>query len=150
MRENQAILDEAARSVRRTFVGSLAGSVTMICVIGAAGAYGHTERFSAQALSSALTTLQIRLTPMVETAAPIVDRAAIMADNIKQRVQPVAIESDDEVILQVPRAAFALASASPVQIIEPSRIQSLAAPVTEPIAPPVDVIAMPDTTAAIA
>ena len=149
MRKNQEILDEAARSVRRTFVGSLAGSVTMLGVIGAAGAYGMPERLSAHALSGALTSLQFRLTPMVEGATPIVDRAVIVADNFKQRVQPVAIESDDEVILQVPRAAFALASASPVQRVEPSRIQALAAPVTEPISPPVDVIVMPDTTAAL-
>ena len=35
MRKNQIILDEAARSVRRAFVGSLAGSATMLGVIGA-------------------------------------------------------------------------------------------------------------------
>ena len=30
MRNNKAILDEAARSVRRTFIGSVAGSVGML------------------------------------------------------------------------------------------------------------------------
>ena len=43
MRNNKAILDEAARSVRRTFVGSVAGSITMLAVVGAAGAYGMPE-----------------------------------------------------------------------------------------------------------
>lgn len=38
MRNNKAILDEAARSVRRTFVGSVAGTTVMLAVVGAAGA----------------------------------------------------------------------------------------------------------------
>ena len=140
MRKNQIILDEAARSVRRTFVGSLAGSATMLGVIGAAGAYGMPERLSAHSLSTALTTLQIKLTPMVDAAQPAVERAAVVADNFKKRVQSVQIESDDEVILQVPRVM--LASAGPVRTAEPSRVQELSAPVSQPVAPPDDVIAM--------
>ena len=62
MRNNQIILDEAARGVRRAFIGSVAGSVTMLGVIGVAGAYGMPERLSAQSLSTALTSLQIKLT----------------------------------------------------------------------------------------
>jgi hypothetical protein len=147
MRKNQIILDEAARSVRRAFVGSVAGSATMLGVIGVAGAYGMPERLSAQSLSSALTSLQIKLTPMVDAAQPAVERAEAVADSFRQRVQSVAIESDDEIILQVPRVM--LASAGPVRIVEPSRVQALAAPVSEPVAPPMDVIAMPEAPLAV-
>ena len=54
MRNNKAILDEAARSVRRTFIGSVAGTLTMLAVVGAAGAYGMPENLTAQALSVAM------------------------------------------------------------------------------------------------
>ena len=53
MRNNKAILDEAARSVRRTFIGSVAGTTTMLAVVGAAGAYGMPEKLTTQALSAA-------------------------------------------------------------------------------------------------
>src|SRR5262249_27004887 len=142
MRKNQIILDEAARSVRRTFVSSVAGSATMLGVIGAAGAYGMPEHLSAHSLSTALTTLQIKLTPMVQPAQPAVQRAAVVADNFKRRVRSVDIESDDEVILQVPRVR--LASAGPVRTFQPSRIEALSAPVSQPVAPPADVIPMPE------
>src|SRR5690349_17020617 len=94
MRKNQIILDDAARSVRRAFLSSVAGSATMLGVIGVAGAYGMPERLSAHSLSSALTTLQIKLTPMVDAAQPAVERAEAVAGSFKQRVQSVAIESD--------------------------------------------------------
>src|SRR5262245_44367920 len=142
MRKNQIILDEAARSVRRAFVGSLAGSATMLGVIGVAGAYGMPERLSAHSLSTALTSLQIKLTPVVDNAGPIVDRAKVMAASVAPKPRSIAIESDDEVILQVPR--FALASVSPVQVVEPSRIQAIAAPIAPPAdAATADIIAMP-------
>lgn len=147
MRKNQIILDEAARSVRRAFVSSVAGSATMLGVIGVAGAYGMPERLSTQSLSTALTSLQIKLTPMVDAAQPAVARAEAVAGSFKQRVQSVAIESDDEVILQVPRVM--LASAGPVRIVEPSRVQELSAPVSQPVAPPTDVIAMPEAPVAV-
>jgi spore germination cell wall hydrolase CwlJ-like protein len=147
MRKNQIILDEAARGVRRAFIGSVAGSATMLGVIGVAGAYGMPERLSAQSLSTALTSLQIRLTPMVDSAGPIVDRAMVMAAHVAPKPRSIAIESDDEVILQVPRAqaqGFALAAASPAQVVEPSRVQAIAAPITPPAeAAFADVIAMP-------
>src|SRR4051812_45494827 len=139
MRKNQVILDEAARSVRRAFLSSVAGSATMLGVIGVAGAYGMPEHLSAHSLSNALTTLQIKLTPMVDAAAPAVERATVAADHLKQRLQSVSIESDDEVVLQVPRVM--LASAGPVRIVEPSRIEKLSAPVSQPVAPQTDVIA---------
>jgi hypothetical protein len=142
MRKNQIILDEAARGVRRAFIGSVAGSATMLGVIGVAGAYGMPERLSAQSLSTALTSLQIKLTPMTDSAGPIVDRAMTMAASVAPKPRSIAIESDDEVILQVPR--FALASAAPAQIFELSRVQAIAAPITPPADPAaVDVIAMP-------
>lgn len=152
MRKNQIILDEASRSVRRAFIGSFGGSVTMLGVIGVAGAYGMPERISAHSLSNALTTLQIKLTPMVDAAAPAVERATVAADHLKQRMQSVSIESDDEVVLQVPRVM--LASAGPVRIVERSRIEKLSAPVSEPVAPPTDVIAkdfvaMPEAPVAV-
>ena len=147
MRKNQIILDEAARSVRRAFVGSLAGSATMLGVIGVAGAYGMPERLSAQSLSTALTSLQIKLTPMTDGAGPIVDRAMTMAASVAPKPRSIAIESDDEVILQVPR--FALASAAPAQIVELSRVPAIAAPITPPANPAAaDVIAMPQAPAA--
>ena len=123
MRKNQIILDEAARGVRRAFIGSVAGSATMLGVIGVAGAYGMPERLSAQSLSTALTSLQLKFTPMVDGAGPIVDRAMVMAAHVAPKPRSIAIESDDEVILQVPRSplqGFALAAATPDQIAEPS------------------------------
>jgi spore germination cell wall hydrolase CwlJ-like protein len=152
MRKNQIILDEAARGVRRAFIGSIAGSATMLGVIGVAGAYGMPERLSAQSLSTALTSLQIRLTPMVDSAGPIVDRAMVMAAHVAPKPRSVAIESDDEVILQVPRSEaprFALAAASPTQVVEASRVQAIAAPITPPAESAVaDVIALPTPAAA--
>jgi spore germination cell wall hydrolase CwlJ-like protein len=142
MRKNQIILDEAARSVRRAFLSSVAGSATMLGVIGVAGAYGVPERLSAHSLSNALTTLQIKLTPMVDAAAPAVERATVAADHLKQRMQSVSIESDDEIILQVPRVM--LAAAGPVRIVAPSRIERLSAPVSQPVALQTDVIAIPE------
>src|SRR5262245_8929082 len=142
MRKNQIILDEAARSVRRAFVGSLAGSATMLGVIGVAGAYGMPERLSAHSLSTALTSLQMKLTPMTDSAGPIVDRAMTMAANVAPKPRSIAIESDDEVILQVPR--IMLASAAPGQIVELSRVPAIAAPITPPADDAAaDVIAMP-------
>jgi spore germination cell wall hydrolase CwlJ-like protein len=152
MRKNQIILDEAARGVRRAFIGSVAGSATMLGVIGVAGAYGMPERLSAQSLSTALTSLQLKFTPMVDGAGPIVDRAMVMAAHVAPKPRSIAIESDDEVILQVPRSplqGYALAAATPDQIAEPSRVQAIAAPITPPADPATaDVIAVPKQPAA--
>ena len=60
MRNNKAILDEVARSVRRTFIGSVAGTTAMFAVIGAAGAYGMPEKLTAQALSAAMAKFNIK------------------------------------------------------------------------------------------
>src|SRR5438034_8979797 len=61
MRNNKAILDEAARSVRRTFIGSVAGTLGMLAVIGAAGAYGTSDKVTVQAVSAAMAKLSIKL-----------------------------------------------------------------------------------------
>jgi hypothetical protein len=109
-------LDEAARSIRRVFIGSVAGSAAMLGVIGVAGAYGLPERVSMQSLSTALTSLQMQFTPITDRAAPIVDRAAAIAGEMKPRARAITVDSDDEVILQVPRSA--LAASSPVRTVE--------------------------------
>ncbi|MBX9841526.1 MAG: cell wall hydrolase [Xanthobacteraceae bacterium] len=70
-----------------------------------------------------------------------------MAASVAPKPRSIAIESDDEVILQVPR--FALASAAPAQIVELSRVPAIAAPITPPAGPAAaDVIAMPQAPVA--
>ena len=75
MRNNKAILDEAARSVRRTFIGSVAGSVGMLAVVGAAGAYGMPEKLTAQALSAAMAKFNMQVPGEAEHAEPATERA---------------------------------------------------------------------------
>ena len=71
MRNNKAILDEAAASVRRTFIGSVAGSVGMLAVVGAAGAYGMPEKLTAQALSAAMTKFNMKFPSQAEQVEPV-------------------------------------------------------------------------------
>jgi hypothetical protein len=70
MRNNKALLDEAARSVRRTFIGSVAGTAAMLAVVGAAGAYGMPDKLTARALIAAISTLKF---------SPVIDRAFMAA-----------------------------------------------------------------------
>jgi hypothetical protein len=84
MRNNKAILDEAARSVRRTFVGSVAGSIGMLAVVGAAGAYGMPEKLTTQALAAAMARLNMKF-PTMEHAVPATERPVQVADNAKLR-----------------------------------------------------------------
>src|SRR4026209_1748975 len=79
MRNNKAILDEAARSVRRTFIGSAAGTLTMLAVVGAAGAYGMPEKLTAQALSAAMAKLNVKFPHEVD--APAAERPVVLAQN---------------------------------------------------------------------
>ena len=124
MRTNKAILDEAARSVRRTFVGSAAGTLGMLAVVGAAGAYGMPERLNAQALSAALTTLQFRLSPTIERAAPPAGRAVTIASDTSHRAPAPALESEQPATRQeMPVAAVApavMAMPAPVEAMVPS------------------------------
>jgi spore germination cell wall hydrolase CwlJ-like protein len=99
VRNNKIMLDEAARSVRRTFLGSIAGTLGMLAVVGAAGAYGMPERLNVQSLSVALTTWHTKFTPMVERAAPMVGRAVMIANDMTQRTAaPVIARISDEAI----------------------------------------------------
>src|SRR6476620_11449651 len=89
MRNNKAMLDEAARSVRRTFIGSVAGTLGMLAVVGAAGAYGMPEKLTAHAFTLALSSLKI--SQPAERAAPAVDRVVKVAENVTQHdVIPMA------------------------------------------------------------
>src|SRR3954468_8120790 len=74
MRNNKAILDEAARSVRRTFIGSVAGSLGMLVVVGAAGAYGMPEKLTTQVLSAAMAKLSVTFPHAAHLAAAPPDR----------------------------------------------------------------------------
>src|SRR4029078_13131592 len=84
MRNNKAILDEAARSVLRTFIGSVAGSIGMMAVVGAAGAYGMPEKLTAQAFTAAMAKLNIRF-PKVEHSDSAGERGVQVADNASLR-----------------------------------------------------------------
>jgi hypothetical protein len=88
MRNNKAMLDEAARSVRRTFIGSVAGTVGMLAVVGAAGAYGMPEKLTAHAFTVALSSL--RLSPKADRAIPTVERVVKVAEDVTRHdVTPV-------------------------------------------------------------
>src|SRR5436305_13864596 len=97
MRNNKAILDEAARSVRRTFIGSVAGTLTMLAVVGAAGAYGMPENLTAQALSVAMAKLNIKFPTTAESAVAVIERPVKVADNSKTvAVSPVSDVAPEE------------------------------------------------------
>src|SRR5437868_309436 len=100
MRNNKAILDEAARSVRRTFVGSVAGTAVMMAVIGAAGAYGMPEKLTAHAFSAAIAKFNVKF-PKVEQSAPAIERPVQVADNATLRAaSPVSDVAPDEPIVR--------------------------------------------------
>ena len=107
MRNNKAILDEAARSVRRTFVGSVAGSIGMLAVVGAAGAYGMPEKLTAHAFSVAMAKFNVKF-PKVEHAAPGLDRLVQIADNAKLRVVTDAAP-EDAIVRTVPQVVAEVA-----------------------------------------
>jgi spore germination cell wall hydrolase CwlJ-like protein len=90
VRTNKDVLDEAARSIRRTFLGSVAGTLSMLAVVGAAGAYGMPERLTANSLKVALSTWNTRVAPAFERAVPLVERAATMTAEIVWR-EPAAM-----------------------------------------------------------
>src|SRR5215203_1541034 len=115
MRNNKAILDEAARSVRRTFVGSVAGSIGMLAVVGAAGAYGMPEKLTTQALAAAMAKLNMKF-PRVEHAAaeperPVHDHVVQVADNAKLRaISPVSdVAPEDAIVRAVPQVVSEVA-----------------------------------------
>src|SRR5258708_34387630 len=81
MRNNKAILDEAARSVRRTFIGSVAGTLTMLAVVGAAGAYGMPENLTPQALSAAMAKVNMKFPATAEPAVAVIERPVKVPEN---------------------------------------------------------------------
>ena len=87
MRNNKAILDEAARSVRRTFIGSVAGTLAMLAVVGAAGAYGMPEKLTAQALSAAMAKFNMKFPAEAEQRRPAVERAGDRRADIRCSVR---------------------------------------------------------------
>jgi spore germination cell wall hydrolase CwlJ-like protein len=140
MRNNKAILDEAARSVRRTFIGSVAGTLTMLAVVGAAGAYGMPEKLTAQALSVALAKFNMKLPALAERTEAVVARPVQVAENTKLEnakivaVSPVSdVAPEEPVVLTVPEVV-AVAPAAPV--------------IAAPVAPAAPVIAAPAVIAA--
>jgi hypothetical protein len=74
MRNNKAILDEAARSVRRTFIGSVAGTLTMLAVVGAAGAYGMPENLTARRCRSRWRVHIMKFPALAEPAVAVIER----------------------------------------------------------------------------
>jgi spore germination cell wall hydrolase CwlJ-like protein len=130
MRNNKAILDEAARSVRRTFVGSVAGSIGMLAVVGAAGAYGMPEKLTTQALSAAMAKFHVKF-PGVEHAAPGLDRLVQIADNAKLRVATDAAP-EDAIVRTVPQVVAEVAPhAAPVGAIQHTTTVAKTSPAAE-------------------
>src|SRR5712672_2499680 len=118
MRNNKAILDEAARSVRRTFIGSVAGTLTMLAVVGAAGAYGMPENLTAQALSAAMAKFNIKFPATAEPAETVIARPLKVADNTEivakiVAVSPVSDVAPEEPVVRTVPQVVAVAPAAP-------------------------------------
>jgi hypothetical protein len=139
MRNNKAILDEAARSVRRTFIGSVAGSVGMLAVVGAAGAYGMPERLTAQALSAAMAKFNVKFPAKAEHAEAAIERPVMVAQNVapppQAVVSPVSDVTEEAVVQPEPQvvAVAAPAASPPAPAANSAFVQT--APAVEP--PPV-------------
>ena len=129
MRNNKAILDEAARSVRRTFIGSVAGTTAMLAVVGAAGAYGMPEKLTTQALSAAMAKFNIKFPAAAESAVAVIGRPVKVAENTKAApVSPVFDVAPEESVVQTVPQVVAAAPVAPV-IAAPA--VTVAAPVVE-------------------
>src|SRR3954447_1215614 len=127
MRNNKAILDEAARSVRRTFIGSVAGSVTMLAVVGAAGAYGMPEKLTAQALSAAMAKLNFKFAPQADHAEVLIERPVRVAENTKPMAgSPVTAVTPEDVAPVTAKVAVPIAPEAPavrtMPQVEPAEI----------------------------
>src|SRR4051812_19029823 len=130
MRNNKAILDEAARSVRRTFIGSVAGTLTMLAVVGAAGAYGMPENLTAQALSAAMAKFNMKFPALAEPADAVIARPLKVADNTKTvAVSPVSDVAPEEPVVRTLPQVVAVAPVAPM--------------IATPAAPAAPVIAAP-------
>jgi spore germination cell wall hydrolase CwlJ-like protein len=140
MRNNKAILDEAARSVRRTFIGSVAGSVVMLAVVGAAGAYGMPEKLTAQALSLAMAKFNIKFPQ--DPVPPPVERPVTVVQYMPRAAMPVsdAVPSGT-IVREVAQAASPVAEVAspleaPVATTPPAAKPVAAAPAVKPVAAP--------------
>ena len=80
LHSKKAILDEAARSVRRTFIGSVSGSLGMLVVVGAVGVYGMPERLTAQAFTAAMAKVNTTFPHAAELVRPA-DRTMTLSVN---------------------------------------------------------------------
>ena len=122
MRNNKAILDEAARSVRRTFIGSVAGTLTMLAVVGAAGAYGMPEKLTAQALSAAMAKFNMKFPATAEPAVAVIERPVKVAENTKVvAVSPVFdVTPEEPVVRTVPQVVDAWLRSQPT-VAAPAR-----------------------------
>jgi hypothetical protein len=117
MRSNKAILDEAARSVRRTFIGSVAGSIVMLAVVGAAGAYGMPEKLTAQAFSAAMAKLNFKSPLKPAPAEPAIEQPVRVADNARfSAVSPVSDAAPEETVVR----AVAEVEAAPATKVTPA------------------------------
>jgi spore germination cell wall hydrolase CwlJ-like protein len=101
MRNNKAILDEAARSVRRTFIGSVAGTIGMFAVVGAAGAYGMPENLTAQALSAAMARFNFRFPREPVQAEPAVVVAQLVSKTQRHVSQAPAAPAKPSIVSDV-------------------------------------------------
>ncbi len=113
MRNNKAILDEAARSVRRIFIGSVAGSTVMLAVVGAAGAYGMPEKLTAQAFNAAMAKFNVKFAPKAEHVAPAAEQPVKVASAKILAVSSVTDAADEPAAPAAPQAA-PVAGAAPV------------------------------------
>src|SRR5205814_261919 len=128
MRNNKAILDEAARSVRRTFIGSVAGTLTMLAVVGAAGAYGMPENLTAQAQNPFTATKPEPAPTVPASLAPSAPAAIVAAPGIAAPAATVAAP----VVQAAPvRNPFAAADAEPAPTVTASLAPSAAPAVAE-------------------
>jgi hypothetical protein len=120
MRKNKVILEEAARSVRRTFIGSVAGSVCMLGVIGAAGAYGMPEKLTAHALAAAMTTLNVSLSPMVGRAKVLAESSTSLTP-VAQTASISALipPRENPVVRSLPEIPAGVAIGEPTQLAAP-------------------------------
>jgi spore germination cell wall hydrolase CwlJ-like protein len=142
LHSNKAILDEAARSVRRTFIGSVGGSLGMLVVVGAFGVYGMPERLTAQALTAAVTKLNVTFPHAAELVHPadrtmtlsvneMPSEAAALPAPVKRN--PVVMTIAEEPVVRAMPRVEPLA-AMPAPVVSP------VAPET-PVAPPATVVA---------
>ncbi len=121
MRNNKTILDDAARSVRRTFIGSVAGSVVMLAVVGAAGAYGMPEKLTAQAFNAAMAKFNVKFAPKAEHAAPAVAEQPVkVASNAKILTVSPVTDAADELVMQTAPAAETAPVSNPFSNRDPA------------------------------